>query len=42
MGLVDDILLLENESFEVIMTDLKDKFTIEKAVNLHLKDYGSK
>ena len=39
VGVVDDLLVLEKESYDVLLTELKDQFTIEKAVKLHLKDY---
>jgi len=33
------VILFERESFEVLISDYKDLFTIEKAVKLNLKDY---
>lgn len=40
VGIVDNVLIFERESFEVLLNDYKDQFTIEKAVKLNLKDYG--
>lgn len=42
VGTVDNLAVLERESFEILFTDLKDQFTIEKSVQLNLKDYGNK
>ncbi len=39
-GQVDNVLVLENEAYEVFITDLSDTYTIEAAILLHLKDYG--
>lgn len=39
VGVVNDVIVLERESFEVMMTELNDKFVIEKAVKFNLKDY---
>ena len=40
VGVVDNVLMFEKESFEILMTDHKNSFTIEKAVKLNLKDYN--
>lgn len=42
MGIVDNVVILEKESFEVLFTDHHDLFTLEKAVKLNLKDYHNK
>lgn len=42
MGEVDNVVVLERESFEVLMTDLKDQFILEKVVQLNLTDYEDK
>lgn len=39
---MDNVLLFEKESFEILMEDLKGEFKIDKAVKLNLKDYGEK
>lgn len=39
VGLVDDVVIFEQESFDVLLSEHKDKFTILKAVKLNLKDY---
>ena len=39
VGVVDNVIALERETFEVIMTHHKDSFKIEKAIKFHLKDY---
>ncbi|TNV83810.1 hypothetical protein FGO68_gene11754 [Halteria grandinella] len=39
IGLVDNVVVLERETFEVLFTDLATQFTVEKAVKLNLKDY---
>ena len=40
VGIVDNVLSFEKESFEVLMTHLKNEFVIEKAVKFNLKDYS--
>lgn len=43
IGVVDNLAVLERESFEILFTtDLRDQFTLEKAVLLNLKDYSNK
>jgi hypothetical protein len=42
VGIVDNLAVLERESFDIIFTELRDQFTIEKVVQLNLKDYGDK
>lgn len=32
IGIIDNLVILERESYEILMTDLKDTFKIEKAV----------
>ena len=39
VGVVSDLAIFEKESFDVMMTALKDQFIIEKAVKVILKDY---
>ncbi len=40
VGLVDDVVIFEQETFDVLLADHQDKFTIVKAVKLNLKDYN--
>jgi hypothetical protein len=39
LGIVDNVCVLERESFAILFSDLKDTIQILKAVRLHLKDY---
>jgi hypothetical protein len=39
IGLIDNVVVFERETFEVLFTDLASQFTVEKAVKLNLKDY---
>lgn len=39
VGIVNDLVILEKESFEVMITEMKDQFVVEKAVLINLKDY---
>lgn len=39
IGLVENVVVLERETFEVLFTVLAENFTVEKAVKLNLKDY---
>ena len=40
VGHVDNLAVLERPSFEVLINDMKDQFTIEKVVRLNLTDYS--
>lgn len=40
IGHVNNLAVLERQSFEVLVNDLKDDITIEKVVRLNLLDYG--
>ncbi len=39
VGVVDNVIVLEKETFEALLPTLKNDFTIEKIVNINLKDY---
>lgn len=39
IGLVDNVVVVERETFEVFFNELAEHFTVEKAVRLNLKDY---
>jgi hypothetical protein len=39
LGVVDNVCVLERESFAILFSDLKETVHILKAVRLHLKDY---
>ena len=41
VGVVDNVILLERESFDVLINEHKDLFTLDKAVKFNLKDYGN-
>lgn len=39
VGLVDNVVVFERETYEIFIRDLGDHYKIEKAVRLNLKDY---
>ena len=39
LGLIDNVVVFERETFEVFMHDLGSLYNVEKAVRLNLKDY---
>jgi hypothetical protein len=39
LGVVDNLVVLERESFEVLFTEGASLFSVEKAIKLNLKDY---
>lgn len=42
LGKVDSVLILERESFDVMMTSLSDLFSLEKTVQFNLVDFPYK
>ena len=41
IGKVDNLAVLERPSFEILVNEMQDVFTIEKAVRLNLTDYSN-
>lgn len=41
-GLVDNVLILEREAYEIFITQITDIYTIEKKVQFVLLDYKNK
>ena len=39
IGLVDNVVIFERESYEIFINDLSGHYHIEKSVRLNLKDY---
>lgn len=39
--MIDNVLVLERESYEVFINHLSEEYQLENAVQLHLKDYHS-
>ena len=39
VGLVDNLVVFERETFQILMNDRSGKFKIDKSVRLNMKDY---
>jgi hypothetical protein len=39
LGLINNVVVFERETYEVFMNENKDAYNLEKAVRLNIKDY---